>query len=39
MIGFTEDEVAARELRNAAYYEAAHKALHERFGDAGDAIM
>lgn len=35
----TEEEIATRELRAAAYHEAAHKALYERFGGAGDALV
>ncbi|AOI60648.1 hypothetical protein WI26_24175 [Burkholderia diffusa] len=39
MIYFTEEQIAARELRNAAYHEAGHKMLYERFGGAGDAVV
>ncbi len=39
MIQFTEEQIAARELRNAAYHEAGHKMLYERFGGAGDAVV
>ncbi len=39
MIEFTEEQIAARELRNAAYHEAAHKIVYERFGGAGDAVV
>ncbi|KVM96622.1 hypothetical protein WT06_07245 [Burkholderia anthina] len=39
MIQFTEEQIAARELRNTAYHEAAHKMLYERFGGAGDAVV
>jgi hypothetical protein len=39
MIELTEKDLAARELRNAAYHEAAHKAVYERFGGAGDAVV
>ncbi|AIO43053.1 hypothetical protein DM44_7069 [Burkholderia cepacia] len=38
MIDFTEEQIAARELRNTAYHEAGHKPLYERFGGAGDAV-
>lgn len=36
---FTEEQIAARELRSAAYHEAGHKILYERFGGAGDAVV
>ncbi|RQZ62287.1 hypothetical protein DIE08_27700 [Burkholderia sp. Bp9004] len=39
MIYFTEEQIANRELRNAAYHEAGHKMLYERFGGAGDAVV
>ncbi|KER70040.1 hypothetical protein HR51_21710 [Burkholderia cepacia] len=39
MVDFTEEQIAARELRNAAYHEAGHKMLYERFGGAGDAVV
>lgn len=39
MIEFTEQQIAARELRNAAYHEAAHKMVYEQFGGAGDAAV
>lgn len=39
MIDFTDEQIAARELRNAAYHEAGHKILYERFGGAGDAVV
>jgi hypothetical protein len=39
MIEVTEEEIAARELRSAAYHEAGHKVLYEHFGGAGDAIV
>ncbi|MFM0152884.1 hypothetical protein [Paraburkholderia sediminicola] len=39
MIDFTDEQIAARELRNAAYHEAGHKMLYERFGGAGDAVV
>ncbi|WP_341313737.1 hypothetical protein WN982_20640 [Paraburkholderia sp. IMGN_8] len=39
MIELTEEQIAARELRNAAYHEAAHKMVYERFGGAGDAVV
>ena len=39
MIEFTEQQIAARELRNTAYHEAAHKMVYEQFGGAGDAVV
>ncbi|MFM0598404.1 hypothetical protein [Paraburkholderia dilworthii] len=39
MAHITEEEIAASELRNAAYHEAGHKILYERFGGAGDAVI
>lgn len=39
MIDFTDEQIAARELRSAAYHEAGHKMLYERFGGAGDAVV
>jgi hypothetical protein len=39
MIYSTDEEISARELRSAAYHEAGHKILHERFGGAGDAVV
>lgn len=39
MIDFADDEIAVCELRNAAYHEAGHKALYERFGGAGDVVV
>lgn len=39
MIEFTEEQIAARELRSAAYHEAARKMVYERFGGAGDAVV
>ncbi|ACB67696.1 MULTISPECIES: hypothetical protein [Burkholderia] len=39
MIDYTEEQIAARELRNTAYHEAGHKLLYERFGGAGDAVV
>ncbi|WP_260432498.1 hypothetical protein [Burkholderia sp. Bp9140] len=39
MIDFTEEQIAARELRSTAYHEAGHKLLYERFGGAGDAVV
>lgn len=39
MIELTDEHLAARELRTAAYHEAAHKTAYERFGGAGDAIV
>ncbi|WP_244136170.1 hypothetical protein [Burkholderia sp. BCC0801] len=39
MIDFSEEQIAARELRNTAYHEAGHKMLYERFGGAGDAVV
>ncbi|WP_157779562.1 hypothetical protein [Cupriavidus pauculus] len=34
-----EEQIAAKELRNAAYHEAGHKVLWEHFGGAGDAVI
>ena len=34
-----EDQLADLELRRAAYHEAGHKVLYERFGGAGDAMV
>lgn len=39
MIEVAEEEIAARELRSAAYHEAGHKVLYEQFGGAGDAFV
>jgi hypothetical protein len=39
MIDFTDEQIAAKELRYAAYHEAGHKILYERFGGAGDAVV
>ncbi len=39
MIEVTEEEIAARELRDAAYHEAGHKVMYEHFGGAGDAVV
>jgi hypothetical protein len=39
VIALTEEQIAARELRNAAYHESAHKLVYERFGGAGDALV
>jgi hypothetical protein len=39
MIDFTDKQIAARELRNAAYHEAGHKMLYRRFGGDGDAVV
>ncbi|MGF6808411.1 hypothetical protein OKW30_003537 [Paraburkholderia sp. Clong3] len=39
MTDFTDEQLAARELRDAAYHEAGHKVLYERFGGAGDAVV
>lgn len=39
MNDFAEDQLAIKELRNAAYHEAGHKVLYERFGGAGDAVV
>ncbi|SIN80505.1 hypothetical protein [Paraburkholderia phenazinium] len=39
MTYFTDEQVAARELRDAAHHEAGHKMLHEYFGGAGDAVL
>lgn len=38
-IELAEENPAARELRNAAYHETAHKAVYEQFGGAGDAVV
>ncbi|OXI43982.1 hypothetical protein CFB84_20250 [Burkholderia aenigmatica] len=35
----SEEQIAARELRVAAYHEAGHKAICERFGGTGDAVV
>lgn len=35
----TENEIAARELRSAAYHEAGHKIIHARFGGSGHAVV
>ncbi|MFD1558827.1 hypothetical protein ACFSHT_24840 [Paraburkholderia silviterrae] len=39
MTHLTDDQIAAKELRNAAYHEAGHKILYERFGGSGDAVI
>ena len=39
MNDIAEDQLAIVELRNAAYHEAGHKVLYERFGGAGDAVV
>jgi hypothetical protein len=39
MLDQTEDQIAANELRAAAYHEAGHKALYQRFGGAGDVVV
>ncbi|MBC8639393.1 hypothetical protein IAG25_21430 [Caballeronia sp. EK] len=39
MLNFTDEQIALNELRNAAYHEAGHKMLYERFGGAGDAVV
>lgn len=39
MIDFTDEQIATKELRNAAYHEAGHKMLYEHFGGAGDAVV
>jgi len=39
MFELTEDQLAMRELRVAAYHEAGHKAMYHRFGGAGDAVV
>ncbi|WP_430226924.1 hypothetical protein [Paraburkholderia tropica] len=39
MSELTEEQIADGELRNAAYHEAAHKMVYERFGAAGDAVV
>lgn len=35
----SQDEIAARELRDAAFPQSAHKTVYERFGGAGDAAV
>lgn len=39
MLDLTEDQIAANELRIAAYHEAGHKILYQRFGGDGDALV
>ncbi|HDR8860312.1 TPA: hypothetical protein QDA74_004670 [Burkholderia territorii] len=39
MIDFTEEQIVAREIRNAAYHEAGYKMLYGRFDGAGDAVV
>jgi len=39
MTAITDDQLSAKELRDAAYHEAGHKALYQRFGGAGDAVV
>jgi len=39
MFEITEDQLAMRELRMAAYHEAGHKAMYHRFGGVGDAVV
>jgi hypothetical protein len=39
MIESTEEQIAELELRKAAYHEAGHKIVYERFGGAGDAVV
>lgn len=39
MFELTEEQLAMRELRMAAYHEAGHKVLYQRFGGAGDAVV
>jgi hypothetical protein len=39
VIELTEEQIAAREFRNAAYHESAHKMVYEQFGGAGDALV
>ncbi|MGF6727743.1 hypothetical protein P3T43_007135 [Paraburkholderia sp. GAS41] len=39
MIYFTDEQIAASELRDAAYYEAGHKILYTHFGGDGDAVV
>lgn len=39
MFELTEDQLAMRELRLAAYHEAGHKVMYHRFGGAGDAVV
>jgi hypothetical protein len=36
---YSEEQIALRELRQAAYHEAGHKMICERFGGAGDAVI
>lgn len=36
---FTDEQIAARELRDVAYHEAGHKMLYRRFGGDGDAVV
>jgi hypothetical protein len=39
MVDLTDEQIAARELRKAAYHEAGRKMPYERFGGAGDAVV
>jgi hypothetical protein len=39
MIYFTDEQIAAKELRDAAYHEAGHKMLYRCFGGDGDAVV
>lgn len=39
MLELTEEQIAARELRAAAYHEAGHKSMCRRFGGDGDAVV
>jgi hypothetical protein len=39
MIEITEEQIADWELSKAAYHEAAHNMVDERFGGAGDTVV
>jgi hypothetical protein len=39
MFDVMQDQVAADDLRKAAYHEAGHKIIYEFFGGAGDAVV
>ncbi|MGF6568652.1 hypothetical protein ABH945_000728 [Paraburkholderia sp. GAS333] len=39
MLDVTDEQITLNELRIAAYHEAGHKMLYERFGGAGDAVV
>lgn len=39
MLDVTDEQITPNELRIAAYHEAGHKMLYERFGGAGDAVV